>query len=224
LHRSCFAQVLPRVYFLLDGEMLVHESLDCLRIKLREDLVRVIQSRLVEVGRKEDAVFDIDGEVVDLELLIDVLVLLAFESTAVERREVPVAISSPKVDFLNAEPNRDGHFIETVLVADVDVLNIYFYAFEEAENRVQTQRRSEFRRLGEALPLALAVQYRASAVRRSARRGLRLDWGFSLLSCLPSFVLLKQIMHFDHIGQRVFEVVSCRNIIAIVLRILFQID
>lgn len=145
--------------------MLVHESLDSLRIKLREDLVRVVQSRLVKVGRKEDAVFDIDGEVVDLELLIDILVLLAFESTAVERREIPVAISSSKVDFLNAEPNRDGHFIETVLVADVDVFNIYFYALKEAENRVQTQRRSEFRRLGEALPLTLAVQYRASAVR-----------------------------------------------------------
>lgn len=136
MHRSCFAQVLIRFYFLLDIKMLVHESLHGFRIKLGEDLIRMIQSRLVEFGMKKDTVFDIDGEVVYLELLIDVLILLAFKTAAIECRKVPMAVGSSKIDFLDSEPYRDGHFIETILVADVDVLNIYFYALEEAKNGV----------------------------------------------------------------------------------------
>lgn len=167
----------------------------------------MIQSGFVEIWREQDAVFDVDREVVDLELLINVLVLFPFKTTTVEGCEVPVAVSGSKVNFLDTETDRDWNLVKTVLVPDMDVLNINLHALKEAEDCVESQGRSELCRLGQALSLALTVQNRASAVGRSARRGLRLGWGFSFLVCLPAFVLLDQIMHLDHVGQWIIEVV-----------------
>lgn len=81
----------------------------------------MVEGGLVEVGRKEDAVLDIDSQVVDGEFLVDVLVWLALETTAVKRCEVPVAVRRREVNFFNAESDGDGHFVEAVLEADVDV-------------------------------------------------------------------------------------------------------
>jgi len=69
-----------------------------------------------------------------LELFVDVFLLLAPESAAVKGSKIPVTVRRRKVDFLNAQANRVGHLVEAVLVADVDVLDIYFNSFNETED------------------------------------------------------------------------------------------
>ena len=72
-----------------------------------------------------------------MELFVDVFLLLAPESAAVKGCKIPVTVRRRKVNFLNAQANRDGHLVEAVLVADVDVLDIYFNSFNETEDCIQ---------------------------------------------------------------------------------------
>ena len=69
-----------------------------------------------------------------MELFVDVFLLLAPESAAVKGCKIPVTVRRRKVNFLNAQANRNGHLVEAVLVADVDVLDIYFNSFNETED------------------------------------------------------------------------------------------
>jgi hypothetical protein len=66
-----------------------------------------------------------------LELFVDVFLLLAPESAAIKGCKIPVTVRRRKVDFLNAQANRNGHLVEAILVAYVDVLDIYLNSFNE---------------------------------------------------------------------------------------------
>lgn len=75
-----------------------------------------------------------------MELFVDVFLLLAPESAAVKGCKIPVTVRCREVDFLNAQSNRDGYLVEAVLVADVDVLDIYFNSFNKTEYSIQPKR------------------------------------------------------------------------------------
>ncbi len=127
-----------------------------------------------------------------MELFVDVFVLLAPKSTAVEGCKIPVAVCSRKVDFLNSETNRYWHFVEAVLIADVDIPNLDFNAFKKTENGIEPYWSSE-------LLWFLKTLFSSWVRIRYTRSWLGgISWG-DRPRLIFLLVLLNQIVHFNNV-------------------------